>query len=148
MTNFNTPRAILLILIFFLSLALFFISQAEKTQNNKMLEHCGGLMLENTIQANLVPEGLGELAPLAEKWGCPDPACEKYVITHMMKADKQELLEKIAPKIDALNSWLGEFQQDMMIANREVKSFNALLSVYNIVKNSEIKKNAKPQEAR
>jgi hypothetical protein len=59
-----------------------------------------------------VPESLRDLIPLAKKFGIGDDPERGEVISIATKSERTELLDRVGPKLDLIDRWLGESPED------------------------------------
>lgn len=59
-----------------------------------------------------VPEALRDLIPLAKKFGIGDDAERGEVISIATETERAELLRRVGPKLNLIDSWLGDFPGD------------------------------------
>lgn len=66
------------------------------------------------LQPENVPQHLRHLVPLAEKWGIGDDVERGEFIERASAGDREALIKAIAPRQDAITSWLDSFGTDPM----------------------------------
>jgi hypothetical protein len=62
-----------------------------------------------SVQSDNVPEGLRHLVPLAKKWGIGDDVERGEFIERASDADRQALMDAIAPHQNEITAWLDSF---------------------------------------
>jgi hypothetical protein len=66
------------------------------------------------LQPEKVPEHLRHLVPLAEQWGIGDDVERAESIERASPADRQALIQALAPHQSQITAWLDAFGTDVM----------------------------------